>query len=77
VCVHAVQSQPGASQEVYLDLLVEKLNCGKSTARRMFQKCLGSGWLVERGDPRFRRYSVTDHGSAEASRHPSPIDWRQ
>jgi RecA-family ATPase len=75
VCLHAVQSQPGASQETYLELIVDRLGCGRTTAQRMFKACIASKWLIESYVAGARRYVVTPEGLKEAERHPTAIDW--
>jgi hypothetical protein len=74
-CVHAVMHRPGESQTFYVDLIAGKLECGKSTVRRMLQKCAKAGWIAERGDQQFRRYEVSDKGQKEAENRPSVLDW--
>jgi len=51
------------------------LECGKSTVRRMVQKCVKAGWIGERGDVQFRRYEATERGEREAENRPSAYDW--
>ena len=74
-CVHAVRSRPGESQAFYLDLLAGKLECGKTTVRRMLQRCVSAGWLSELGDAHYRRFGVTERGLMEAVRHPNTSNW--
>jgi len=74
-CVHAVLHRPGESQGFYVALMAGKLDCGKTTVRRMVQKCVKAGWIGERGDQQFRRYEVTERGTAEAESRPSVLDW--
>jgi DNA-binding MarR family transcriptional regulator len=65
----------GESQGFYVDLIAGKLDCGKSTVRRMLQKCVKAGWIGERGDQQFRRYEVTEKGREGAEDRPSVLDW--
>jgi DNA-binding MarR family transcriptional regulator len=58
-----------------VDLIAGKLECGKSTVRRMVQKCVTAGWIGEHGDQQFRRYEVTKKGRAEAENRPSAQNW--
>jgi hypothetical protein len=74
-CVHAVMHRPGESQTFYVDLIAGKLECGKTTVRRMVQTCVKAGWIGERGDQQFRRFDVTDRGEKEAKKRPSALDW--
>ncbi|MCX6995790.1 MAG: AAA family ATPase [Kiritimatiellaeota bacterium] len=74
-CVHAVLHRPGESQIFYLDLIAGKLDCGKTTVRRMLQNCVKAGWIAEQGDAHFRRYGVTERGAGLKESHPSVLDW--
>jgi len=74
VCVHAVQDQPGEGKEFYLDLLADKLSCSRTTAWRMFQRCLLAGWITSFGEPKSARFCVPEAGSEVAKRQPSAIN---
>jgi hypothetical protein len=74
-CVHAVKHRPGESRGFYMDLIAGRLECGKTTVRRMLDKCTQAGWIVERGDQQFRRYEVTEKGLEQAQRRPSATNW--
>lgn len=74
-CVHAVMHRPGESRSFYMDLIAGKLECGKTTVRRMLDNCTQAGWIVERGDQQYRRYEVSEKGQNEAKQRPSTLDW--
>ena len=74
-CVHAVMHRPGECQGFYVDLIAGRLECGKTTVRRMLHKCTQAGWIVERGDQQFRRFEVNEKGRNAAKGRPSALYW--